>query len=284
MRSITTIDLSHNGLNFINEKIIKTNRKLQRLNLSGNRFNSLRNKPLVRSPWLRSLKLRNSKIYHMYPEFFLALPNLRELDVSANNMAAINIAAFRELKRLEYLNLTGNFFGCPTNVLKVIKLLQKRDIKIESAECYDIMHMNIWTEMNNKARNAIGQNKSADPLTGNTWHHMAPLDTESEDDDQSVDTELNELDSIKNKIVCEFVETEKTAECNTSPEELCYNYRKCLKDKMYGKKIESGSDLYFVFLIGFAMGIIFVICFISCAMCLKRWCAARRNKPDSTGK
>ena len=138
----------------IDNRIFERNEKLVFLDLSKNKFMSLRDHSIVKCKSLevsfahffiiilyilnllfQFLSLRNSQLSHIYDSFFQDLPNLRDLDLSNNLLITIKVESFILLSSLEFLNLEYNRWNCDSQLESVIAWFKKNRINAKIDKC-----------------------------------------------------------------------------------------------------------------------------------------------------
>ncbi len=104
------IDLSSNKFKNLNKNIFEDTINLIEIDLSNNEIADLNKKFFIDLSHLQILKLNNNKIRNLDKNLFLDLNNLTVLDLSNNKLENIRDFNVKNLDKLNHLNLTGNLF------------------------------------------------------------------------------------------------------------------------------------------------------------------------------
>lgn len=136
MKKLRHLDLSYNWLEGVDYRILENNKELTTLDLSGNKFMTLANRPIIQSKSLESLLLKDTKLSNMHQLLFSELPKLRYLDLSQNLLITVeSMSAFSKLKHLEEINLQDNNWKCDKNWKALTKWFRDKDILLKKNQC-----------------------------------------------------------------------------------------------------------------------------------------------------
>lgn len=134
--NLQSLDLSFNFLEEFDYRIFENNIKLERLDLSGNNFMTLANRPFVKSNSLKNLIMKETKLLSIHQQLFTELPNLTILDISQNHLKTIeNMSVFSKLKLLEIINVENNEWICDKKWKSFLKWFKIRNIRVQRNQC-----------------------------------------------------------------------------------------------------------------------------------------------------
>ncbi|KAJ8672792.1 hypothetical protein QAD02_004052 [Eretmocerus hayati] len=106
-KALNTLNLSHNRLTMIPANIFKDTRQLEILKLSDNRLMDLPHNSFANSQ-LKELYLNNNRLSYLSKEYFGGLGYLVRLEISSNKIASIDPGFCNALPNLKYLDLSRN--------------------------------------------------------------------------------------------------------------------------------------------------------------------------------
>lgn len=105
---IKILDLSHNKISKIPEKLVEMQTSLKSLDLGYNEISALESQSFYSMVGLESLSVVHNKILEIKNEAFLSLKKLYVLDLSHNHIEDIGAGLFKDLESLRILNLSFN--------------------------------------------------------------------------------------------------------------------------------------------------------------------------------
>ncbi|KAI4487750.1 hypothetical protein M0802_011855 [Mischocyttarus mexicanus] len=125
---VKKLDLSHNGLNYIESNIFSDFPELERLDLSNNNL-TLPDDIFDATPNITHLHLSKNNIITISPKLFYKLKNLKYLDLKENRLEVFEDNVFSKLESLKSLNLSGNnITQISPYTFRELKKLEKLDI------------------------------------------------------------------------------------------------------------------------------------------------------------
>ncbi|KAI8042136.1 hypothetical protein M5D96_003438 [Drosophila gunungcola] len=282
---ITTID--DDSFKQIDEHILESNGQLIHLNLEGNKLSTLGKGPILRSPSLRSLNLRNSQVNQLGIQLLSALPQLRQLDLAQNLLLTLSPGDFYAPRYLASLNVEENPFNCDRALAKVATGLRQRGVAIFMSDCVD-EEQEIHPEEVQVQENATMKFERMEHVEPSTQGPQSVLSIWRELDsseEQSSEDEDDQMSSLSD-------------DCEGSREKLCMRYRTCLErashelqaggnsqleDEIMRTHTYDEDDLKLAFVVGGATGVCMVIFIITCALCLKSCCEMRKKNNNTDG-
>lgn len=301
MKRVRTIDLSHNRLETIDQRLFESNRRLHTLNLAGNKFLSLPNEPLLHSKSLRKLNLADAQINVLLAEHYSGLPQLQELDLAHNLIITIDQFAAQPPKRLLLLNLDGNNLNCDHTLQTAMAQLIVRSVEVGYSYCQAVgadhtdevqtkfERIELLSEHLDKGRAEVGiseddvgdsqenfdDNIRSGVLSG--WHF--PITSVDDTDDY---TDFDVEDTAKNGDVPSDTYNNKTT--NETCHRWCQHYgnrsfpNHTSNDAIaFSAKLYSDFDLLFVFICGIEVGIALTIFIGTCIICIWR-CSSLKSR------
>ncbi|XP_038051676.1 G-protein coupled receptor GRL101-like isoform X2 [Patiria miniata] len=144
------LDLSDNGVTFINKAALLNVPNLQTLILADNKITKLGNQTFSSLQHLRTLILRGNAMQTVAGQAFLGLGELTTLDLSQQKIQSINKGAFDGLNKLAFLNLShnrmtdiprGTFFGL--NELKELDISNNKLSQIHAEAFYGLPKLRV---------------------------------------------------------------------------------------------------------------------------------------------
>jgi Leucine-rich repeat (LRR) protein len=132
------LDLSNNVLEKIHNMVFWHNKNLNKINLSGNPIKSISQRAFIPTTNLSELDLSDCDLKKIWDDSFSfkyqdvkIFSKLRYLNISLNEIKSISRDDLENLASLKILDITNNPFKCDEKFVKLIKYLQRRDIKLE---------------------------------------------------------------------------------------------------------------------------------------------------------
>ncbi|XP_037928409.1 toll-like receptor 13 isoform X2 [Teleopsis dalmanni] len=249
------LDLSHNEMEALHADTFKSNLFLNKIDLSQNKFSDLKNVPFIINHSVRFLSLRSCQINQINSTMFSEMPQLQELDLSNNLLIMINFDNFIYLKRLTFMNITGNSFLTCNEMLKAnLKEFQKRYIKIDETVC--------------KLFNEEFMISTVKPIA----EYL--LSDESNINEKQANT--NDSATIDPEMICSALNNYMGASCNISlPISFCEVYARYLEINPENKtafketKCYRQDDVHFSFFAGTLLGFLTVGFMSFCLACIQ---------------
>uniref|UniRef100_A0A182R5B5 LRRCT domain-containing protein n=1 Tax=Anopheles funestus TaxID=62324 RepID=A0A182R5B5_ANOFN len=103
-----SLDLSHNGLTFVPRL---SGDKLRKLNIGHNQITTIPDKVFTNVTFLEELDLSSNRIETLTTDALAGLGNLKLLDLSSNRIGLIEVNAFSNVLNLRHLILSNNSLG-----------------------------------------------------------------------------------------------------------------------------------------------------------------------------
>lgn len=137
LSDLVYLDCSNNSLSEISESTFGNLRKLAYLDLSFNVFLQIEDRtfgPLVSLVMLRLTD--NPSLGEIHPDSFSENIALQVLDVSRNNLTALNISSLIALPALRSLGLSGNPWSCDCDTEDLCLWVQIEGFKFQGEGCH----------------------------------------------------------------------------------------------------------------------------------------------------
>uniref|UniRef100_A0A1B6F027 LRRNT domain-containing protein n=1 Tax=Cuerna arida TaxID=1464854 RepID=A0A1B6F027_9HEMI len=133
---LQSVDLTANNLYQILPWTFHENSNLKFVSLSGNPLGHVVSSgPFLDVPSLEVLELSNCNFAHFPPDAFSALPSLRRLDISQNEIISLDIYSLQFLYILEEVDVTKNPWPCNTNLKNLKEFLDDRSSRLIGSSC-----------------------------------------------------------------------------------------------------------------------------------------------------
>uniref|UniRef100_A0A1B6M7N2 LRRNT domain-containing protein n=1 Tax=Graphocephala atropunctata TaxID=36148 RepID=A0A1B6M7N2_9HEMI len=133
---LQSVDLTGNNLYQILPWTFHDNSNLKSVSLSGNPLGHIVSPgPFLDIPSLEALELSNCNFAHFPQDAFSALPSLRRLDISRNELISIDIYSLQFLYTLEELDVTKNPWPCNTNLRNLKDYLDGKSGRLVGSSC-----------------------------------------------------------------------------------------------------------------------------------------------------
>ncbi|KAL5277601.1 hypothetical protein ACFFRR_002683 [Megaselia abdita] len=260
LKSLVIVDLSHNLLEEFDERIFEENENLLSVDMSWNKFMLWqKDRPFIISKSIEKLSLKNSQLNHIYPSFFKNLPNLKKLDLSNNLLITLFMKQFSYSTKLDFLNLSGNNWQCDRDLELTMKHLQENKVEIFNDQCrkvepvkFERMQMGPPTLDNSVIK---GRKKSF-------------MDVALEVPTEKIFPFFNDIFPVRPKTIqkLKFDYEDELEQCTKRIEKLQDQYNELEISRL------SSSDVYFIFFIGVAMGVVGIMVALTCCVCVHKMC------------
>ena len=133
LNSITSLDLSGQGITSLNEGDFRGLSNLQTLNLSNNSLSTLSSGVFTGLTNLQTLNLSNNSLSTLSSGVFTGLTNLQTLNLSNNSLSTLSSGVFTGLTNLQALNLSNSSISSlPSGVFSELTNLQILNLSTNS--------------------------------------------------------------------------------------------------------------------------------------------------------
>uniref|UniRef100_A0A1B6IGM4 LRRNT domain-containing protein n=1 Tax=Homalodisca liturata TaxID=320908 RepID=A0A1B6IGM4_9HEMI len=133
---LQSVDLAANNLYQILPWTFHENSNLKFVSLSGNPLGHVVSSgPFLDVPSLEVLELSNCNFAHFPQDAFSALPSLKRLDISQNEIISLDIYSLQFLYILEEVDVTKNPWPCNTNLKNLKEFLDGRSSRLIGSSC-----------------------------------------------------------------------------------------------------------------------------------------------------
>lgn len=265
LKSLMVVDISNNLIEEFDNRMFEENTKLVSVDLSCNKFMLWQeDHPILISKSLENLSLQNSQLNHIYPTFFRNLPNLKKLDLSNNLLITLFNKQFSYSTNLEFLNLKGNVWQCDRDLELTVEYLKRNNVKVVNDHCLKEVESPVKAVKFEKMQMAPS---SLDNLLSKD-RRKSLTNVAFDIPTEKIIPFFNDIFPMKPRTMSKtkYSFEDEYEKCAKRVEELQDRYNELEISRL------SSSDVYFIFLIGVAMGSIGIMLSVTCCICIHKMC------------
>lgn len=200
-------------------------------------------RPILVSKSIEQLSLHSSQLNHIYPKFFSNLRSLKKLDLSNNLLITLFSKPLSYSKNLDFLNLSGNLWQCDRDLELTVAYLKEKSVKVVNDQC-------------EKQRPVKFERMQVAPSAEIPFH--IPIEKKP--------TFFNEIFPVNVRTIPNHGFEDEYEKCTRRIEILQDQYHEMELSRL------SSDDVYFIFFIGVAMGVIGIMLGITCCICIHKMC------------
>lgn len=264
LKSLIIVDLSHNLIEEFDNRMFEENTKLVSVDLSGNKFMLWQeDHPILISESLENLSLKKTQLNHIYPMFFRNLPNLKKLDLSSNLLITLFNKQFSYSKNFDFLNLSENSWQCDRDLELTVEYLKGNNVKVVNDQCQKELEPPVKTVKFEKMQMAPS---SLELLVKSRKKSLANV--ASDIPTENIIPFFNDIFPMKPRTMSKpkYSFEHEYEKCSKRVEQLQDRYNELEMTRL------SSSDVYFIFFIGVAMGVIGIMLSVTCCICIHKIC------------
>ena len=106
--NLEELDLTENNLTEVDESLFQRLRRLRSLYLGNNELRKLHPNTFLYLPSLQNISLEGNEIQEIDPHVFSQNPDIENIWLNDNNIKTLETKTFKDLKKLDFLDLRGN--------------------------------------------------------------------------------------------------------------------------------------------------------------------------------